>query len=73
MELGIDYQPAKFQCCRLSVASFIDGLKKNNDDVIITSVHVVRFENLKFCETVYRLPALQVSNLLIVWIEFYGD
>ena len=39
VELRIDYQPVKFQCCRLSVASFIDGLRKNNDDVIMTSYH----------------------------------
>ena len=30
------------------------------------------FENLKFCEAGYRLSALQVSNLVVVWIEFYG-
>ena len=30
------------------------------------------FENLKFSETLYRLPSLQVSNRLVIWIEFYG-
>ena len=30
------------------------------------------FENIKFCETEYRLSALQVSNLLVAWIKFYG-
>ena len=34
-----DYQPAKFQCCRLSASSFTEGLEKHNDDVIITSFH----------------------------------
>ena len=30
---------------------------------------LLRFENFKFCKTEYKLSALQVSNLLIVWIE----
>ena len=29
-------------------------------------------ENLKFFETLYRISPLQVSNLLVIWIEFYG-
>ena len=33
---------------------------------------LLKFENLKFCETEYRLSALQVSALLAVWIEYYG-
>ena len=33
------YQPAKFQCCRLSGSSFTEGLQKHNDDVIMTSFH----------------------------------
>ena len=41
VELSIDYQPAKFQYCRLSLASVIDRLRKHNDDVIMTSFHVV--------------------------------
>ena len=40
VELEIAYQPVKFQCCRLSLERFIDELK-NNDDVIMTSFHVV--------------------------------
>ena len=40
VELWIDYQTAKFQYCRLSLASFIDR-EKHNDDVIMTSLHVV--------------------------------
>ena len=35
------YQLAKFQFCRLSLASFIDRFKKHIDDVIIRSFHVV--------------------------------
>ena len=30
----MDYQHAKFQCCRLSLAVSIDKLRKHNDDVI---------------------------------------
>ena len=41
VELRIDYQLAKFQCCRLSVASLIDGLRKDNVDVVMVSFHVV--------------------------------
>ena len=37
----MDYQPAKFQFCRLSLEGFIDKLRKHNDDVIMTSLHVV--------------------------------
>ena len=41
VDLSIDYQPAKFRCCMLSVASFIYGLGKQNDDVIMKCFHVV--------------------------------
>ena len=37
----MNYQLAKFQFCRLSLASFIDRFIKHNDDVIMTSFHVV--------------------------------
>ena len=40
-DLSTDYQPEKYQYCRLSVVSFIDGLRKQNDDVIMTSFYVV--------------------------------
>ena len=40
VELWIDYQPAKFQRCILSLASFIDR-EKHNDDIIMTSFHVL--------------------------------
>ena len=69
----MNYQLAKFQFCSLSLASFIDRFRKNNDDVIMTSFHAVGgFENLKFSKTLYRLSSLQVSNLLVIWIKFYG-
>ena len=41
VELWIDYQPAKFQCCRLSFGTFYRQIEKNNDDIIMTSFHVV--------------------------------
>ena len=34
VELTEGYQPAKFQCCRLTGSSFTEGLQKQNDDVI---------------------------------------
>ena len=37
----MNYQLAKFQFCRLSLASFIDRFIKHDDDVIMTSFHVV--------------------------------
>ena len=37
----MNYQLAKFQFCRLSLARFIDTFRKHNDDVIMTSFHVV--------------------------------
>ena len=50
----------------------MDRLGKRNDDVIMTFFMLLGFENLKFCETEYRLSALQVSNYLVFRIEFYG-
>ena len=37
----MDYQHAKLQCCRFSLAGFIDKLRKHNDNVIMTSFQVV--------------------------------
>ena len=37
----MSYQLAKFQFCRLLLASFIDIFRKHNDDVIMTLFHVV--------------------------------
>ena len=37
----MDYQSAKCQRCRLFLASFINRLRKHNDDDIMTSFHVV--------------------------------
>ena len=38
----MNYQLAKFQFCRLSLASCIDRFRKHNDDVIMMSFHVAR-------------------------------
>ena len=39
------YQPARFQCCRLSVSSFTEGLQKQNNDIIMTLFHNFGIEN----------------------------
>ena len=36
----MDYLPAKFECCRLSLAGLKDKLRKHNCDVIMTSFYV---------------------------------
>ena len=67
------HQLAKFQFCRLCLASFIDRFRKHNDDVIMSSfMLLLAFEDLRFSETLYRLSFLQASNLLVIWIKFYG-
>ena len=35
------YQPAKFQCSRLSGSSFTEGLQKHNDDIMTTSLYII--------------------------------
>ena len=60
VELTEGYQPAKFQCRKLSGSSFTEGLQKHYDDVIMTSVHLLGFEIFIFCETNYKLSTCQV-------------
>ena len=60
VELFIDYQPAKFQCCRLSLACFIDRLRKTMMMSSWLHFMLLGLENLKFCETEYRLSPLSV-------------
>ena len=55
------YQPAKFQCCRLSESSFTEELQKHNDDVIMTPFQDSGIRNFHFCETGYKLSTCQVS------------
>ena len=53
----MDYQPGKFECCRLSLASFIANSEKRNDDVIMTSFHTFGIWKSQFCRTEYRLSS----------------
>ena len=46
VKLNIGYQPEKFQNCRLSGSSVTKGLGKHNDDVIMTSFHIVGIRNM---------------------------
>ena len=46
VKLNIDYQPEKFQSFRLSRSSFTERLGKHNDNVIMTSFHIVEIPNL---------------------------
>ena len=39
VELRIGYQPAMFNCCRLSGSSVTEGFGKHNDDLIMTLFH----------------------------------
>ena len=55
VDLTKGYQPEKFQCCKLSESSFTEELQKYNDDVIMTSLHILGFEIFIFCESTYKL------------------
>ena len=62
----MNYQIANFHFCRLSLASFIDRFRKHNDDVIMTSFHVVgnlKISNFLKLYVDYRLSKLQISWL----------
>ena len=41
VELSLGYYPAKFDCYRFSGSSFTEGLEKHNDDLVITSFHIL--------------------------------
>ena len=56
------YQFAELQCFRFTGSSFTEGLQKHNDDVIMTSFHILEFEISAFCETNFNLLACQVSD-----------
>ena len=72
VEFWIGYQPAKLQCWRLSLASFIDRLKNKRMTSSWRYFMLLGFENLKLCEFKYRLLPLQVSNRLVAsnFMEF---
>ena len=45
VELTKGYQPQKCQCCRLCGSSFIEGLQKHTDDVIMMLFHIFGIQN----------------------------
>ena len=73
VELTKGYQPAKFQCCRLSGSRFTKGLQKHNDDVISYFWYskfpyfvkpVISYQPAKF-----QIPQLSESNFTEVGIR----
>ena len=62
LELTKGYLSEKFQCCKLSGSSFTEELQKYNDDVIMTSLHILKFEMVIFFESTYKLSMCQVSS-----------
>ena len=50
---------------------FYRGTGKYNDDVIMTSFHIVGIEICIFSESEYMLSGCQVSSLSVLWIKFY--
>ena len=45
LDLTKGYHPEKFQCCKFSGSGFTDELEKDNDDVIMTSLHTFEIRN----------------------------
>ena len=41
VDLTKDYQPEKFQCCKLSGSSVTEELQEHSVDTIMTSLHIV--------------------------------
>ena len=56
MDLSKSYQPEKFQYSKFAGSYFTEELQKYNDDVIMASLQILRFEIFVFCESTYRLP-----------------
>ena len=74
VELWIDYQPAKFQCCRLSLARFIDRLRKKQwwrHRDIIWCCWDLKISNFVQPNIGYHPCQFYIS--WFVWIIFYGD
>ena len=69
----MDYQPAKFQCCRLSLASFIDKLRKHNDDVISCcwDLKISNFvkQNIGYHPSKFQISWLSGSNYMEVSVR----
>ena len=65
----MDYQLAKFPV----FGKFYRQIQKNT--MMMSSWRqfmLLAFENLEFSKILYRLLSLQVSNFLVICIEFYG-
>ena len=75
MDFTKGYQSAKFQCCRLSGASFKEGLQKDNDDVIMTSLYIFGIRifhyfvqlNISYQPAKFQIPQLSESNFTEVF------
>ena len=63
----MDYQPAKFQCFRLSLASFSDKLRKHNDDVISCCCNLKL--NIGYYPSKFQIPWLSGSNFMEVSVR----
>ena len=57
----MDYQPATFQCCRFSLAGFIDKLRKHNDDVVISCCWDLKISNFVKLDIGYHALKFQIS------------
>ena len=77
VEFTKSYQPAKFQCFRLSGSTFTEGLQKHNDDVITTSFHDFVIQNFPYFKKLVisyqpaklQIPQLSESNFTEVFIR----
>ena len=47
VDLIIGYQPEKLQCCKLPGYSFTEELQRQNDDIMMTSLHIFRAPNFR--------------------------
>ena len=69
----MEYQPAKFQCYRLSLASFMDKLKKQNDDVISCcwDLKISNFvkPNMGYNPSKFKISWLSGSNFIEVSVR----
>ena len=77
VELTKGYQPANFQCCGLFGSRFTDGLLNQNDDVIMTSFHILEIRNfyifvkliISYQPAKFEIPQLSESNLTEIGIR----
>ena len=72
VKLCIDYHPAKYQFCRLSVASFIDRMKKNSDIISCCwNLKILNFVklNIGYHPFKFQISWLSGSNFMEVSIR----